>query len=135
MTKEILIFFALILLDVIPLPNIGLEVRDKIKSKNLWSIILLGMAAGLVVGPCTAPILGTLLLYVTSQQNILHGVTLLFVFSYGVGASLILLGTFSGFMSRLPQSGIWMIRIKQVCGIVLIGVAEYFLIKAGMLIL
>lgn len=131
---NILLVFALVMLDVIALPNIGIEVRDKIKAKNICSILLLGMASGLVVGPCTAPILGTLLLYVGKQQNVIHGVSLLFVFSYGVGTSLIILGTFSGFLSWLPKSGMWMIRIKQVCGILLIGVAQYFLIKAGALI-
>ncbi|MCK5179516.1 MAG: hypothetical protein KAR32_08290, partial [Candidatus Omnitrophica bacterium] len=60
---------------------------------------------------------------------------LMFVFSYGVGASLILVGTFSGILGNLPKSGVWLIRVKQFCGLVLIIAAEYFLIKAGMLLL
>ncbi len=132
---NIFIFFSLVMFDVIPLPNFGSNFQNKIKVKNIWTVLLFGMASGLIVGSCTAPILGTLLLYVGSQQNIFHGVSLMFVFSYGVGASLILVGTFSGILASLPKSGVWLIRVKQFCGFVLIIAAQYFLIKAGMLLL
>ena len=130
---NIILFFALAMLDVIPLPVFGGNWQSKIQVKNLWTVILLGMVSGIVVGPCTAPVLGTLLLYVASKKNFLHAASLLFVFSYGVGASLILVGTFSGILSNLPKSGPWLIRIKQLCALILLGIAEYFLIKAGML--
>lgn len=132
--SNVLIFFGLVMLDVIPLPNFGLNVHNKIKTKNIWTVVLFGMASGLVVGACTAPILGTLLLYISSKQNILHGVSLMFVFSYGVGASLILVGTFSGILGNLPKSGVWLVRVKQLCGLVLIIAAEYFLVQAGKLL-
>jgi cytochrome c-type biogenesis protein len=128
---NILLFFALVMSDLVPLPAFGARIHDKIEHKNLWTVILFGMASGFVVGPCTAPILGTLLLYVASKQNILHGVSLMFVFSYGAGASLILVGTFSGILGNLPKSGYWLVRVKQFCGLVLIIAAEYFLLKAG----
>ena len=130
---NILIFFAFVMMDWIQLPVLGWSLHHKIEKRDWWSVVLFGMATGLVVGPCTAPILATLLLYVASKKNILHGVSLLFVFSYGVGASLILVGTFSGLLSRLPKNGIWLVRIKQFCGIILLIVAEYFLVKAGTL--
>lgn len=126
-----LIIFALVMLDIIPLPNIGLNVQHKIKPRNIWSVVIIGMTAGLIIGPCTAPILGSLLLYVASKQNIFHGVSLLFVFSYGVGTSLILVGTFSGMLANLPKSGPWLLWVKKICGLILIIAGEYFLIKAG----
>ena len=132
---NIFIFFGLVMFDVIHLPNVGMNVQNKIKIKNVWTVILFGMASGLVIGACAAPMLGALLVYVASKQNILHAVSLVFVFSYGVGASLILVGTFSGILGSLPKSGAWMVRVKQFCGLVLIIAAEYFLIKAGMLLL
>ncbi len=128
---NILIFFSLVMLDVIPIPNFGANVQNKIKIRNLWSVLLFGMGSGLVIGPCTAPVLGTLLVYVATKQNILHGISLLFVFSYGLGASLILVGTFSGLLSNLPKSGVWLVRIKQLCALILLVAAEYFLVKAG----
>lgn len=132
---NILIFFALAMFDVVPLPNLGLNFQNKIRLKSIWAVLLFGMASGLVIGPCTAPILGALLLYVASKQNILYGTSLLFVFSYGVGASLILVGTFSGILSNLPKSGPWLLRVKQFCGVVLLIAGEYFLIQAGRLML
>lgn len=125
------LFFGLAMLDVIKLPVLGMHLHHKIKARNVWTIILFGMASGLAVGACTAPVLGSLLVYVAKKQNVLHGVSLLFVFSYGVGASLILVGTFSGLLSSLPKSGYWLTRVKQVCGAFLIAAAGYFFAKAG----
>lgn len=130
---NILILFSFVLFDVIPMPAIGINFQNKFKVRNLWSVVLLGMVSGLIVGPCTAPILGTLLLYVGSRQNLLYGASLLFVFSYGVGASLILVGTFSGILSNLPKSGWWLVMIKRLCGLFLLIAGEYFIIRAGRL--
>ncbi len=130
---NILIIFALVLLDVIPLSSLGMNLQHKIKLKGLFSVLLLGITSGFIVGPCTAPVLGSLLVLVASKQNILYGVSLLFVFSYGVGASLILIGTFSSLLSNLPKSGPWLIGIKRLCALVIFIAGEYFLIKAGRL--
>lgn len=132
---NILIFFSLTMFDVIQLPTLNFGLQNKIKLKNLWSVVLFGMASGFVVGPCTAPVLGTILGYVGSNQNVVHGMSLLFTFSYGVGTSVILVGTFSGLLSSLPKSGLWLVRVKQLCGVILLIAAEYFLIKAGELLL
>ena len=128
---SILVLFSLVLFDVIPLPVLGINLQGKIKIQNLWTVLLLGMSSGLIVGPCTAPVLGALLFYVASHQKILYAVSLLFVFSYGLGASLILAGTFSGLLSRLPKSGRWLLVVKRLCGGVLLLAGEYFFIKAG----
>ena len=130
---NVLLFFALVMLDVIPFPVLALNRPGGLKPRNLWSVFLLGCVGGLIVGPCTAPVLGTVLLYVASKQNFLHAVSLLLVFSYGVGTSLILVGTFSGLLSQLPKSGPWLTWIKQFCAGVLILLAEYYLIKSGRL--
>ena len=128
----ILIISALVMFDVIRVPLIGFNQHRRVKPSNIWTVLLFGIASGLVVGPCTAPILGTLLIYVASKQNIFHGISLLFFFSYGVGASLILIGTFSGLLSRLPKSGKWLMRVKQLSGAVLLMVGIYFFWKAWM---
>jgi thiol:disulfide interchange protein DsbD len=94
---------------------------------------LLGLASGLVAGPCTAPALGTILLYVATKQNIFYGASLLFVFAYGMGFLLILVGTFSAVFVNLSRSGIWLERLKKLSGFILLGIGEYFLLKAGSL--
>ena len=100
---------------------------------DFFSAFLLGLASGLVAGPCTAPALGTILLYVSTKQNIFYGASLLFVFAYGMGFLLILAGTFSALFVNLSRSEIWLTRVKKVFGFILLGIGEYFLIKAGSL--
>jgi len=132
----IFVLFSLMMFDVIRVPILGTSfLSDKIRPTNLWTIFLFGMISGLVVGPCTAPVLGSLLVYVASRQNILYGVSLLFVFAYGIGALIIILGTFTGLLSRLPKSGPWLVRIRQLCGFILFVAGGYYLIKAGKLLL
>ena len=128
---NIVLFFALVMLDVIQLPTFGANASKKVRPQSLFAVLLFGMSAGLIVGPCTAPALATLLIYIASKQNLVHGILLMFVFSYGVGTSLILIGTFSGILSTLPKSGQWLVWVKRFCALVLIVIAEYFLIKAG----
>jgi cytochrome c-type biogenesis protein len=125
----LLVLFGLVMLDVARLPYMGLSFRPD-RPKNVWAVFLFGMTSGLMVGPCTAPVLATLLTYVASKQNLLYGISLLFAFSYGVGASLILVGTFSGLLTLLPKSGRWLERIKHGSGLILIVAGLYFFYKA-----
>jgi thiol:disulfide interchange protein DsbD len=86
-----------------------------------------------VIGPCTAPVLGVLLGFVALKNNLVLGIGLLFAFAFGMGTLLILVGTFTGFISSLPRSGAWMTVITRVFGVILIGAAQYFLYTAGTL--
>ena len=128
--SALLFFFGLVMLDVFSLPWFGSEIRRNIQPQNVWTVFILGVVSGFVIGPCTAPVLGTLLLYIGSRQNIFYGVALMFFFSYGVGFSLILIGTFSGLLSALPKSGAWMNWVKRLCGAVIFTAAAFFLLKA-----
>ena len=120
--------------DIINISFKGLRLQNKIKMKgDFFSVFLLGLASGLIAGPCTAPALGTILLYVATKQNIFYGASLLFVFAYGMGFLLILVGTFSAVFVNLSRSGIWLERLKKLSGFILLGIGEYFLIKAGSL--
>lgn len=94
-------------------------------------IFLIGASSGLVAAPCTVPVLGTLLTFVTQARNLFFGFSLLFVFALGLGLLLVVLGTFTGLLASLPKSGPWMVRVKQVFGILLLIVAEFLFIQAG----
>ena len=125
------ILFGLSMLGVfeIHMPNFFL---NKIKTKkSKFSVFLLGVTSGLIVGPCTAPILGATLVYVATKQNLIYGTFLLFSFAYGMGALLILTGTFSGVLANMPKSGRWMHVVERLGGILLILAGEYFLINMG----
>ena len=72
---------------------------------------------------------------VSSAQNILLGGLLLFTFSLGMGALLVGVGTFSSFLTALPKSGPWLVTIKKILGLLMLGLAQYFFVKAGTLFL
>lgn len=125
----VVILFGLSMLDIflIPIPNF--VKLPSLKSKGFFSIFFLGLTSGLVVSPCITPVLGAILTYVATKQNILYGATLLFSFAYGIGLILIIVGTFSTILISLPKSGKWMIYIKRLCALVLVGMGIYFIIK------
>jgi cytochrome c-type biogenesis protein len=133
---NICLIMGLSMLDVfkisIPLPQRMMKYSGSGK-KGFIPSFLLGAASGFVIGPCTAPVLAVLLGYVALQTNLAIGIGLLFVFAFGMGTLLILVGTFTGFISSLPRSGAWMTIITRVFGVILIGAAQYFLYTAGTL--
>lgn len=91
-----------------------------------FSVFSVGALSGLVMAPCTSPVLGLLLLMVASQQEVVLGGLLMFIFAFGMCALLILAGTFSGLLSLLPGSGPWMNRIKVALALPMIFAALYF---------
>jgi len=130
---NICILMGLAMLDVFtfPLPGFLSQAHTASTKKGVLGGFLLGIASGLVLGPCTAPVLGVLLSYVATKQNVFYGMSLLFVFAFGMGTLLILVGTFTGLLTNLPKAGAWMIKIQKTFGWLLIAIGEYFLFTAG----
>lgn len=107
------------------------RLQTTFKAKGAAGALLVGAASGLVVGPCTAPVLAAVLAIATVKQDLLFAVILLFAFSLGLGTLLLLVGTFSSIIASLPQSGPWMERVSRYVGWVFLAVGEYFLVQAG----
>ncbi len=130
---NICLFFALSMLGLfeLKLPGKWGHARGNSARRELGAVFLMGATSGTVAAPCTVPVLGVLLAYVAQTSNLFLGFTLLFTFALGLGLPLVLLGTFTGVVASLPKSGEWLIRIKQVFGLLLLLVAEYFLVQAG----
>jgi thiol:disulfide interchange protein DsbD len=128
---------GLSMLDVfhiaLPVPQKFMKIPGQNNNKGFLDSFLIGTVSGVVIGPCTAPALAVLLGYVAVKTNILLGMSLLFVFAFGMGTLLIIAGTFAGVIATLPRSGAWMKKIKFISGLILIGAAEYFLYIAGAL--
>ncbi|MCX6357734.1 MAG: sulfite exporter TauE/SafE family protein [Candidatus Aureabacteria bacterium] len=129
---NVCILLGLSMLDVfmLPVPRAFSRLRAG-RGQGVAGAFLVGAVSGLVVGPCTAPVLAVLLAYVAKEAHPLYGVTLLFLFAFGMGTLQILLGTFSGLLSSMPRAGVWMVRIKHLFGWILILIGEYFLVTAG----
>lgn len=131
--SQIVLALGLSMLDVFQLPSPQFLSRwnPRRKGNGYASALLIGASSGLVVGPCTAPALGAVLAYVGTQGRVAFGASLLFVFALGMGALMVVLGTFGGALLALPRSGAWMVKVKKAFGVVMILIAEYLLIEAG----
>jgi len=114
-------------------PDFVTRVQLKKNVPGMTGSFLVGVASGLVIGPCTAPALAVVLGYAATQQNLVFASSLMFVFAVGMGTILILLGTFAGLLAGMPKSGAWMARVSHLFGWILLGTGEYFLINAGIL--
>lgn len=130
------ILLALSLFDLfaIPLPSFLSGAAAPRWSGGIPGAVGVGMASGLIVAPCTAPVFGALLVYVGSRQNLALGMSLLFVFALGMGGLLVLLGTFSGILASLPRSGRWLVLVKRGFGALMILAGGYFLLQAARLL-
>ena len=96
------------------------------------AVFLLGATSGIVAAPCGAPAFAAVLTWVSTTGSAVLGFVYLFVFSLGMTALLMVVGVSSGALSALPRSGAWMVWIKRAGGVILLAMAEYYLIKAGM---
>lgn len=133
---NVCILMALSLFDLFHLPAIPFLPGNGWRKDRggIAGAFAVGAVSGLVVGPCTAPVLGALLLYVGTRQNVPFGASLLFVFALGMGMLLLLAGTFTGFLAGLPRSGRWLEAVKKGFGVLLVLVGEYYLVEAGKLL-
>lgn len=102
----------------------------KHKKHSYLSTFFLGLSSGLMASPCLTPVLGSILVYLTGGTSVVYGATLLFVFAYGMGFMLILIGTFSSVLLSLPKAGRWLEVIKLVFAWALIGAGIFFIIRS-----
>src|SRR5258705_13165212 len=96
---------------------------------------IMGAASGLVAAPCGAPIMAAVLTWVATTKSGLLGFIYLFSFSIGMCVLLVAVGISSGTLARLPRSGAWMTWVKRGFGFVMLGAAQYYLIRMGQLII
>jgi thiol:disulfide interchange protein DsbD len=74
--------------------------------------------------------MGALLLFVASRQNLLFGMSLLFVFGCGMCTILICIGAATGLAARLPRSGPWLVMVKRGLAILMASAGVYFICQA-----
>jgi cytochrome c-type biogenesis protein len=135
---NLLILSGLAMLDVIPVPvpQWALDRASRAGTAGRFSgAFIMGAVSGLVAAPCGAPIMAAVLTWVTTTKSGALGFVYLFSFSVGMCALLVLVGISSGTLARLPRSGMWMTWVKRGFGFVMLGVAEYYLIKMGQLLI
>lgn len=130
----LILVFGLGMLDLyairVPAFFTGVQ-REGVRRGGYFGAALMGVAAGFVAAPCTAPVLGLLLTYVAGTGRVAWGGTLLFLFALGLGTLLLLVGIFSGMLGGLPRAGAWMDRLKKGFGVAMLLVGAWFLWEAA----
>ncbi|MFN2637822.1 MAG: cytochrome c biogenesis protein CcdA [Gemmatimonadaceae bacterium] len=97
--------------------------------------VVMGSVSGLVAAPCSAPVMAAVLTWVTATKSGVLGFIYLFVFSLGMCTLLVFVGLFSGTLARLPRAGEWMVWVKRIFALIMLGVAEYYLVQMGQLLI
>lgn len=135
---NLLLVFGLMLLDAVPVP-----VPDRLLARaaaagdggRIGGTFVMGAASGLVAAPCGAPVMAAVLTWVAATQSAVLGFLYLFVFSLGMTSLLVVVGLTAGGVVQLPKAGSWMAWVKRAMAVVLIVMAEYYLIKMGGLLI
>jgi len=133
---NVLIVAALAMLDVLPvrMPSSLLTRASSAGTAGRYSgALIMGALSGLVAAPCSAPVMAAVLTWVSTTRSATLGFLYLFVFSLGMCTLLVVVGLSSGTLSRLPRAGYWMVWVKRAFALVMLAVAEYYLVKGGQL--
>ena len=135
---NVLVIAALAMLDVLPVrvPSAILSRAANAGTAGRFSgAFAMGAMSGLVAAPCSAPVMASVLTWVAATRSATLGFIYLFVFSLGMCTLLVAVGISSATLTRLPRAGFWMVWVKRIFALVMLGVAEYYLVKMGQLII
>ena len=134
----VIIVFGFYLLGVL---NIGIFARERRfhvadKPAGYLGTVLVGFAFGAGWTPCLGPILGSILVYTSSQADLARGMGLLLAYSLGLAVPFLLsavaIERFAAFFQRMRRQMVWVSRVSGVLliGIVVLMVTNYFTILA-----
>lgn len=131
---NLLLIFGLAMLDVIPIsaPSRLVAWASNLRGGSVPAVFALGATSGIVAAPCGAPAFAAVLTWVAGTGSALLGFVYLFVFSLGMTVLLVFVGLFSGTLAALPRAGAWMFWVKKAAGLILLGMAEYYFVQAGL---
>jgi thiol:disulfide interchange protein DsbD len=131
---NVLIVAALAMLDVLPvrLPTALLSRAARTGSGGrVAGAFGMGAVSGAVAAPCSAPVMAAVLTWVATTKSAALGFLYLFTFSVGMCTLLVAVGLSAGTLARLPRAGAWMLWVKRVFAVIMIAVAEYYLVQMG----
>ncbi len=84
---------------------------------------VVGAVGAVVAGPCSGPVIASLMVLIGQQGQLALGVALMIAFSLGMGVLFLVAGTFSGALFR---PGAWMDTVKKSFGVLMWLGAIYF---------
>lgn len=130
---NILLAAALAMFDVIPvrLPAWLLGWAAARRAGSIAGTFVMGGASGVIAAPCGAPAFAAVIAWIGVSQHAVWGFVSALVFSLGMTAVLVVAGLAAGALAALPRSGVWMLWVKRVAAVVILIMAEYYLVRAG----
>jgi thiol:disulfide interchange protein DsbD len=123
----VILSFSMFGLYEIQAPNWLLNKIASTSTQGWLGALGMGLVFGIVAAPCVDPFSIGLLTFVAAKANPFLGFIMFFTLSLGLGFPYIWLGFFSNELQRLPKSGMWMVWVKKVFGLILFGMPLYFL--------
>jgi thiol:disulfide interchange protein DsbD len=101
------------------------DTSNKVKGGTLGGVFIMGVLSALIVGPCVAAPLAGALLYINQTRNAALGGSALFALALGMGVPLLAVGLSAG--ALLPKAGAWMQTVKNLFGVMLLGLAIWII--------
>jgi thiol:disulfide interchange protein DsbD len=99
--------------------------QERLRGGRIASVAAMGVFSAIIVSPCvSAPLAGTLLQISRSGDVVLGGAAL-FALATGMGLPLIAVGVSEG--ALLPRAGPWMVTVRKLFGVLLLGVALWII--------
>jgi len=136
MSNPVFIFVFVLLLAYLGFATLGfyklyipasLQTKKTVTDGSLFSAFLFGTTRGTTASPCMSPALALLLAIVSTLGSKMFGLLLLFYFGVGLHITLLLIGVSPSLLKLLPNSGAWMIEIKKIFGLMLLGMCIHLL--------
>lgn len=125
----IFVILALAMFDILNIDfskfSNKIGIKDTVKG-GMLPIFIMGIVAALLAGACVAPVVIAVLLYSTTMyaDGNSSGLFLPFLLGFGMALPWPLAG--AG-ISALPHPGKWMIKIKQIMGVLILIFAGYYI--------
>jgi len=101
------------------------DVSNRQKSGTYIGTFVMGALSALIVTACVAPAIIAALSVISQSKQIVRGAAALYATGLGMGVPLLIVGASAG--TLLPKAGPWMDTIKQLFGVLFLGVAIYLL--------
>jgi thiol:disulfide interchange protein DsbD len=99
------------------------DASNRQKSGTFVGTFVMGALSALVVTACVAPAIIAALSVISQSRQVLRGAAALYATGLGMGVPLLIVGASAG--DLLPKAGPWMDTVKQLFGVMFLGVAIY----------
>ncbi|HEX4972033.1 MAG TPA: protein-disulfide reductase DsbD [Steroidobacteraceae bacterium] len=99
------------------------DVSNQQKAGTFVGTFIMGALSALVVTACVAPAIIAALSVISQSRQVLRGAAALYATGVGMGVPLLIVGASAG--QLLPKVGPWMDTVKQMFGVLFLGVGIY----------